>query len=241
MRLDMVIPVVSILISLIAIFQARQSNNFAKESKEVAKKANEISEEAKKIAIDQLNDTTKDYMPIVILDKEIKCETLSIEELCSKVTFDFKNLLNAESYVDDNDYYPIVITIKNIGRGIICKVEINSILICEGNKNRFEKCFPDNGLNSLEWYEPCACEQEFYLDKDQKIYLLLSDKDYNSFFNSHKEILVMMNLVLYSINKSTYRQTIWGNFSDGNIMLCSFDAAARKDDYNTDKKQLHKN
>lgn len=240
--MDIVVSLISVFISLIAIYQARKSNALAKESKEVAKEANKISEEAKMISIDELNDTQKDYMPIIVFDKEIRCEILRIEELCLKVTFDFEKLINEESYYECADYYPVVVTIKNIGKGVISKIEINSVLICEGNKTRFDKCFPDNGLSLLEWYEPesCTSDQEMYFDKDQELYLLLSNKDYTNFFDSHNEVLVMMDLVLHSINKSKYKQTIWGNFLNGKLVLCSFDATAYKDKYSMDKNLLYK-
>ena len=218
---------------------AKKADKTAQEANSIATEANDIANGANDIAQKALNDSQKDYMPLVTLIGEIKSDSKSIEELSREITFDFHTGITYNAYTEldfseDDEFIPISFKIKNIGKGIIRKMKIESFLICFENKTSFDKKLDGDFELDIIFYESdCKdCEQEFVLceNDDIIINLLFSEEKCHTNTDNLNELIkkedifVMMELELFSTNESSYHQkTLWCNFEEGIAKLCSFD------------------
>lgn len=239
-----VTSILAILFSFIGLIQSGRANKLSDEANSKAEKANELSkcsnniaEVANRTAEEALNDSQKDYMPLVKLVDEIKCEGKNVEELCSEITFDSDGGIECNEYgeicFEEDEYLPICLTIKNIGKGIIKKMAVKSFLMCVENKESFEKKLDEEFDVETIFYEPdLNCEQEFTLCDNEKVdinILLPEEKcqvdiDQLDETIEKNDILIIMELELFSTNKSSYCQkSLWCTFKNGTAKLSSFD------------------
>lgn len=238
--IQVVVALLTIIISVIALFQANKS-------KQISQNANDLSEEA-------LRDTRKEYMPVIKFTGEIKVIQKDIQELSSELTFDFFNTFNHVLSRSDEDTYwfeekfnCICIELENIGKGISTGISINGLDIIFGDKNLYDYNL-ENDTDDIDQLCHLTAESEnlFIMNSGDKakINLLISD-DYaepnqlkendlsrsDSYIEKEKykienlDVRITMSLFIGSLNnnRAEYSETdLTGTYVDGKITNCSF-------------------
>jgi hypothetical protein len=238
--IQVVVALLTIIISVIALFQANKS-------KQISQNANDLSEEA-------LRDTRKEYMPVIKFTGKIKVIQKDIQELSSELTFDFFNTFNHVLSSSDEDTYwfeekfnCICIELENIGKGISTGISINGLDIIFGDKNLYDYNL-ENDTDDIDQLCHLTAESEnlFIMNSGDKakINLLISD-DYaepnqlkendlsrsDSYIEKEKykienlDVRITMSLFIGSLNnnRAEYSETdLTGTYVDGKITNCSF-------------------
>lgn len=238
--IQVVVALLTIIISVIALFQANKS-------KQISQNANDLSEEA-------LRDTRKEYMPVIKFTGEIKVIQKDIQELSSELTFDFFNTFNHVLSRSDEDTYwfeekfnCICIELENIGKGISTGISINGLDIIFGDKYLYDYNL-ENDTDDIDQLCHLTAESEnlFIMNSGDKakINLLISD-DYaepnqlkendwsksDSYIEKEKykienlDVTITMSLFIGSLNNNSaeYSETdLTGMYVDGKITNCSF-------------------
>lgn len=228
LSLEQIGLIISIIISVVAILQSRKAYN--------------LSQMAQKIDLLNLKNAINDNVSIIKCVGEIKCEYKDVYTLFSQVTFDFDDFIECRNDDEFINYISLTVSIQNIGRGIINRIDIISIGICTGNKTFYDKSMNSRDVKSLVYYDT-ETSQKLVLGEMEKtdINLLFpfkgflpltnnDDDDDNSYEKVNKylrsnDILVIINLNIYSTNNSSYEQkTLWCNYVEGEAVLCSVDS-----------------
>lgn len=238
--IQVVVALLTIIISVIALFQANKS-------KQISQNANDLSEEA-------LRDTRKEYMPVIKFTGEIKVIQKDIQELSSELTFDFFNTFNHVLSRSDEDTYwfeekfnCICIELENIGKGISTGISINGLDIIFGDKYLYDYNL-ENGKDDLEQLCHLTGESRnlFIMNPGDKAKInLLISNDYaepnqlkendlsrsDSYIEKEKykienlDVTITMSLFIGSLNNNSaeYSETdLTGMYVDGKITNCSF-------------------
>ena len=223
---------------------AGEANKIAGEANKIAGEANKIAERAENTAERALKDSQKDYMPLLTIVDEIKCENKSAEQLCKEITFDLNEVIqcndDGEMYIcneeDDgteDDYISICLTIKNIGKGIITKMIIKSLYMCSENKENIKiMSQKDFSAETIFFEGNLECEQKFILCENGKIDInILITKCWYHFLQrkeiikriTEEEVYMNMEIEMQSTNESFYEQkSLWCNFERGIVKRSSF-------------------
>lgn len=238
--IQVVVALLTIIISVIALFQANKS-------KQISQNANDLSEEA-------LRDTRKEYMPVIKFTGKIKVIQKDILELSNELTFDFFNTINHVLSSRDEDTYwfeekfnCICIELENIGKGISTGISIDGLDIIFGDKNLYDYNL-ENDTDDIDQLCHLTAESEnlFIMNSGDKakINLLISD-DYaepnqlkendlsrsDSYIEKEKykienlDVTITMSLFIGSLNnnRAEYSETdLTGTYVDGKITNCSF-------------------
>lgn len=209
--------------------KADESNELSKEANDIARKANVLSKCANNNAEEALKDSKKDYMPLVRFVGGVDVVTKTIKELRNENTFDFDEIVLScidyddtdMSYSESSELVCIEANIENCGTGIIKGMRINKFFIQEGNKISI-KIESQEELDNLCNIEK-ECEEWFVLKPEEKtkinfmISKNLSDNmqyedlyeaqnGINNFFNKYDNIMIGMDLHIFSLNDTSYEQ-----------------------------------
>jgi hypothetical protein len=239
--IQVVVALLTIIISVIALFQANKS-------KQISQKANDLSEEV-------LRDTQKEYMPVIQFTGKIKVIQKDIQELSNELTFDFFNTINhvlsrrdEDTYWFEEKFNCICIELENIGKGISTGISINGLDIIFGNKFLYDYNLEDDiDEDDLEYYCHLTGKSEnlFIMNSGDKakINLLISNdyaepnqlnENYSKFDSDiekdkdkieNLDGMIKMSLFIGSLNNNSteYSETdLTGTYVDGKITNCSF-------------------
>jgi len=223
--------IISSLIAIIALVQSAHANWFSKKANRTAEEANVLSQRA-------MEESEKEFFPIVKIVDEISVLEKDYVTLCNEVSFDFINdLINYDEHYDEK-ITCICFSLKNIGNGLLTGIAMEGILIQEGNLWTLDGRFQGD-KDVLCIFDECNIEQETTLCPGEtlKVNLLIDNSDYEKeeyqerikkFFDNNNNITVGIKLRLTSINKSSYKQDwLFGVFLNKNICLNSFGNAEK--------------
>ncbi len=203
---------------------SQRANENSEEANNLSRYANELSKEAMKLSKETLEDSQKEYLPIIVLQDEISLVKKDFVDLCNQITFDFDEKLLYGEISEGDECVCICAKIKNIGDGFLTGIQIKEILIKSGNSitNDYRYPFSDDN-DQLLYKENCNLWQHFILSKENNeidIYFILTDAvmEYKEFDNSeeaeqyifnffeNENITICMSLQLLSVNNSKYAQ-----------------------------------
>ena len=125
----------TIIISIIALFQANKSNQISKKSYDLSIEANQTSKEANVLSFEANRDTQKEYMPVIRFADNLQVKKKDVFELSNEITFDFIDIINDKiGYLCLEKFKCISVTIENIGKGIVTAIAIDELMIERGNE-----------------------------------------------------------------------------------------------------------
>ncbi|EES49388.1 hypothetical protein NE172_15045 [Clostridium botulinum] len=202
--------ITTIIFSLIALVQSLLSKKKSKMAEERAEKANQLSNEANNLANTALNESRKDYMPLIKFVDGVEITEKDINILRNEITFDFYDaFFNTD--IDKNTFICISTKIKNIGKGIVTGIKIQDFFIQSGNKVLIDSR-SDEPIESLCFIKKCECEQQFILDGSEETII---------------NFIITDNIMEREpINNSEYEQKhLWGTYIDNKIIHNSFSEA----------------
>lgn len=230
--------ITTIIFSLIALVQSLLSKTKSKMAEERAEKANQLSNEANNLASVALNESRKDYIPLIKFVDGVEITEKDINILRNEVTFDFYDVF-FNTDINNDTLISISAKIKNIGNGIVTGIKIEDFFIQSGNKVLIDSR-SDEPLKSLCFIEKCECEQQFILEESEEtiINFIITDNvmemeqtnnfDYaenriKKFFGNYDNFMISMSLEMQSINNSEYQQKhLWGTYIDNKVIHNSF-------------------
>jgi len=225
----------TIIFSIIALIQSMKSKRDSNNAEKIAEEANRLSQKA-------LDDTRKDYMPLIKFINCLKVTKKNMDILRNEITFDFDELMF--NYYDSNEITCISVEIENIGKGIITGIKIEDFFIQEGNKVLIDTR-NQGDLETLCYIEKCQCEEKFILNTSERTIINFvitnsvmerNNSDFEwaedrieSFFKEYDNIMISMSLEIQSLNDSKYKQEhLWGTYLDEKVVCNSFEKAKHK-------------
>lgn len=227
----------TIIFSLIAFIQSLLSNKRVKIAQRMAEEANKLANTANEISKKALNDSSKNYIPLVKFINDIKVTRKDIHTLRSEITFDFDDVL-FDGEIDD-EFTCISAEIQNIGGGIVAGIKIKEFLIQEGNEVSIDIRSQEE-LDTLCYIEECECEKKFILEALERININFivtnnimerentddlgwAEDRINIFLKQYNNFMISMSLEIQSINNSWYEQnSLWGTYIDRKVVSNSF-------------------
>ena len=232
----------TIIFSLIALIQSLLSNKRVKVAQQMAEEANKLANTANEISQKALNDSSKNYIPLIKFINDIKVTRKDIHTLRSEITFDFDSVL-FDGEIDD-EFTCISAEIQNIGGGIVAGIKIKEFLIQEGNEVSIDLRSQEE-LDALCYIEECECERKFILEalEETTINFIVtnnimerenSDLEWaeeriNIFLEQYNNFMISMSLEIQSINNSWYEQnSLWGTYIGRNVVSNSFSEVKSK-------------
>jgi hypothetical protein len=227
--------VASIIFSLIAFIQSLLSNKRVKIAQHMAEEANKLANTANEISQKALDDSSKNYIPLIEFTNDIKVIQKDIHTLRNEITFDFDNVLfDGES----DEITCISAEIQNVGGGIVTGIKIKEFLIQEGNEVSIDIRSQEE-LDTLCYIQECECERKFILKALQRtnINFIVTDnvmerensdlkwaeERINIFLNQYNNFMISMSLEIQSINNSLYEEnSLWGTYIGRKVSSNSF-------------------
>lgn len=234
--------IATIIFSLIAFIQSLLSKKDSAKAKEIAENSNILSNTANGISKKALNETSKDYMPLIRFVDEVEVTKKSRDTLRNEITFDFEGKLYDADI--DEEITCISAKIENIGKGLATKIKIGELFIQEGNKVAIDIRAQEE-LDTLCYIEKCECEQKFIFNSCEKsiINFIITDNvmerensdlewaenRITKFVNEFDNFMISMSVDMKSINNSEYKQEyLWGTYVNKKVVYNSFDKAELK-------------
>lgn len=222
--ISILIALVTLIVSIYANIIAKKSNKLAKKSNKIADEANEKADEANDIAENALNESQKEYMPLIKMVGEINVKRKTFFELQNEITFDFSSRLfdrfdfyKKDDFEDfsysqielDDELVCISSTIKNVGNGVVTALAIKDFFIQNCNKFSVDIRSQEE-FDTLCLLEQYRCEQEFILLPNEEIeinflitdevmnreygYFDYAEKRIEEYFENNKEYNIMLGI-----------------------------------------------
>lgn len=213
MDMNMVINILLFVCSVISLVVSLYSLN-------CSRKANSISEK-------MLIESQKETMPRISLLGELGIESKSKESLMKENTFDFEDKI-LDCYADDQTVDCITIEIKNNGNSTLEGLVIKKLYILSGKKYDLENS-PDGAKKLYCGGSDKAEHFNLSQNEEAKINFPIGDiiaeeENYDDLQTAMQDIwgytniIVIMNVEIYSSNDTSYSKCICGEYEKGKVV-----------------------